>query len=131
MKLDRGYTQSPGRFRSLNAHLADLRDYERKLSRLVLISLGSLFAVAFLVWNAYDAYQLKLNACMESNINMNLAATEALVAMNVRSRELNELLSKDKVDVKSALEAVQDLRVATGVLRGHLFGAFKNGRADE
>jgi hypothetical protein len=98
-----------------------LRDYKRKLSRYILISTGSMIAIGFLIWNAYDASQLNLKHCMESNINMNLAATEALVAMNVRSRELNELLSKDKVDIEAALLAVQDLRVATGVLRGHLY----------
>jgi type VI protein secretion system component VasK len=122
VKIERRYTQSPGKFRSLNTHLADLRDFKRKLSRLILITVLSISAAAFLAWNVYDASQLHLKHCMEANTKMNLAATEALVAMNVRSRELNQLLSGPKVDLDKALEAVQDLRVATGVLRGHLYG---------
>lgn len=121
MTIKRGYTQAPAKYRSLNTHLADLRDYRRKLSRLVLISLGSIVAAAFLAWNAYDASKLQLKNCMEANNKMNLAAAEALVAMQTRSHELNELLSGPKVDVQRAMLAVQDLRAATGVLRGHLF----------
>jgi hypothetical protein len=121
MKINRGYNQAPGKYKSLNTHLADLRDYRRKITRLILITLGSLLVVAFLIWNAFDAYQLKLTNCTEANIKMNLAAAEALVAMQTRSHELNDLMSRQKIDVEKALLAVQDLRVATGVLRGHLF----------
>jgi len=122
MKINRGYTQSPNKYRSLNLHLSDLREYKRKLSRMLLISILSILAAAFLGWNAYDASQLTLKNCMEANNKMNIAASEALVSMNARSRELNDLLSGPKVDLDKALVAVQDLRVATGVLRGHLFG---------
>lgn len=121
MKVNHGYTQSPGRYRSLNLHLADLREQKRKLSRLILTTVGCILGAAFLAWNVYDASQLQLKYCMEANSKMNLAATEALVAMNTRSRELNELLSGPKVDLNKAMLAVQDLRVATGVLRAHLF----------
>jgi hypothetical protein len=128
MKINRGYTQSPNKFRSLNTHLADLREYKRKLSRLIWITLGCLLAVAFLVWNAYDAHQLKMTTCMEYNNKMNLAAAEALVAMQARSHELNDLLSGPKVNIEKALLAVQDLRMATGVLRGHLFNLTEDGQ---
>lgn len=122
MKIHRSYTQSPNKYRSLNLHLSDIREYKRRLSRLALISILSLLAAAFLAWNVWDASKLTLDNCMEANNKMNLAATEALVAMQARSRELGDILSRQKVDVEKALVAVQDLRVATGVLRGHLYG---------
>lgn len=121
MKINQGYNQSPAKFRSLNMHLSELREYKRRLSRLIGVSLISILAASFLAWNVYDASQLQLKNCMEANNKMNIAASEALVAMNTRSRELNEILAGQRIDVDKALLAVQDLRTATGVLRAHLF----------
>jgi hypothetical protein len=122
MTINRWYTQSSARYHSLNRHLSDLRDRRRRIRNAIGIGAAALFAVGFLAWNVYDAYQLTLENCMEANNKMNLAAAEALVAMQTRSHELNHLLSGPRVDINAALAAVQDLRVATGVLRGHLFG---------